>query len=69
MCQVFLASCAFIHDFLQFTAPLALGLGLLANHDAELLYRNCCAPYTARVIRKQQAGWRKLIAALSSQRT
>ena len=31
-------------------APLALGLGLLANHDAEFLYRNCCAPYTARAI-------------------
>ena len=44
------SKCTFIHDFLQFTAPLALGLGLLANHGAELLYRNYCAPYTARVI-------------------
>eukprot|EP01048_Picozoa_sp_COSAG05_P001882 COSAG05_NODE_68_length_22188_cov_8.265019_14_plen_24_part_01 len=23
-------------------------MGLLANRDAEFLYRNCCAPYTAR---------------------
>ena len=44
------SKCTFIHDFLQFTAPLALGLGLLANHGAELLYRGCFAPYTARAI-------------------
>ena len=34
----------------KFTAPLAQGLGLLANHGAELLYRSYCTPYTARVI-------------------
>ena len=42
----------FIHYFHRETLSVVRPplVGLVANHDAELLYRSYCAPYTARAI-------------------